>query len=292
MQVSGRAEPYWRQVLDYCAEGGLQAVLDEYAHVLRELARLDRRASRTSHVAEIAAEMRRGARHHDVSCGSMTCAGGGAEQSSPASSMRARFAAPLRRKRPVGGRREPSPAPSRSGRRSTRRSGPSSSRRPRSGQEGLDFHPYCHAIVHWNLPANPVDLEQREGRVHRYKGHAVRKNSALLRCCPPGDTATSTLGRLFERGSGDRATGQSDLVPFWVFSTGGRRGHRAPRSSPAAQPGQRAAGALRKSLAVYRMVFGQARQEELLAYLLDRVPDADRLRLAEDLRIDLSPPTA
>ena len=35
------------------------------------------------------------------------------------------------------------------------------------GQEGLDFHSYCHAVVHWNLPSNPVDLEQREGRVHR-----------------------------------------------------------------------------------------------------------------------------
>ena len=46
------------------------------------------------------------------------------------------------------------------------------------GQEGLDFHTYSHAIVHWNLPSNPVDLEQREGRVHRYKGHAVRKNVA------------------------------------------------------------------------------------------------------------------
>src|SRR5262249_40091201 len=31
------------------------------------------------------------------------------------------------------------------------------------GQEGLDFHHYCHAIIHWNLPSNPVDLEQREG---------------------------------------------------------------------------------------------------------------------------------
>ena len=47
------------------------------------------------------------------------------------------------------------------------------------GQEGLDFHQYSHAIVHWNLPGNPVDLEQREGRVHRYKGHAVRRNIAL-----------------------------------------------------------------------------------------------------------------
>lgn len=47
-------------------------------------------------------------------------------------------------------------------------------------EEGLDFHRYCHAVVHWNLPSNPIDLEQREGRVHRYKGHAVRKNVASL----------------------------------------------------------------------------------------------------------------
>ena len=42
----------------------------------------------------------------------------------------------------------------------------------------LDFHTWCHAVMHWNLPSNPVDLEQREGRVQRYKGHAVRKNIA------------------------------------------------------------------------------------------------------------------
>src|SRR5205814_3261270 len=46
------------------------------------------------------------------------------------------------------------------------------------GQEGLDFHHYCHAVTHWNLPSNPVDLEQREGRINRYKGHAVLKNIA------------------------------------------------------------------------------------------------------------------
>ncbi len=46
------------------------------------------------------------------------------------------------------------------------------------GQEGLDFHPYCHQIWHWDLPSSPVDLEQREGRVNRYKNYAVRKNIA------------------------------------------------------------------------------------------------------------------
>ena len=32
------------------------------------------------------------------------------------------------------------------------------------GQEGLDFHNYCRVIMYWNLPSNPMDLEQREGR--------------------------------------------------------------------------------------------------------------------------------
>ena len=51
------------------------------------------------------------------------------------------------------------------------------------GQEGLDFHPYCHRHYHWNLPHNPVDLEQREGRIHRYKGHAIRLNIAVDHAC-------------------------------------------------------------------------------------------------------------
>jgi len=44
------------------------------------------------------------------------------------------------------------------------------------GQEGLDFHWWSHAVVHWNIPANAVDFEQREGRVFRYGGHAVPRN--------------------------------------------------------------------------------------------------------------------
>jgi hypothetical protein len=36
--------------------------------------------------------------------------------------------------------------------------------------------------VHWNIPSNPVDFEQREGRVNRYAGHAVN---------PPGVSGDS-----------------------------------------------------------------------------------------------------
>src|SRR5262249_42459642 len=37
------------------------------------------------------------------------------------------------------------------------------------------FHVYCDRLVHWDLPASPVDLEQREGRINRYGGLAIRK---------------------------------------------------------------------------------------------------------------------
>lgn len=43
------------------------------------------------------------------------------------------------------------------------------------GQEGLDFHYYADQIVHWDLPANPVDFEQREGRINRHNCLAIRK---------------------------------------------------------------------------------------------------------------------
>src|SRR5262249_1185005 len=53
------------------------------------------------------------------------------------------------------------------------------------GQEGLDFHTYCDQLVHWDLPASPVDLEQRDGRINRYGGLAIRK--ALARQASPKD---------------------------------------------------------------------------------------------------------
>ena len=86
------------------------------------------------------------------------------------------------------------------------------------GQEGLDFHQYSHAIVHWNLPGNPVDLEQREGRVHRYKGHAVRKNAATVYGARPEVAASPDPWQtVFELAAADRPQGESEVFPYWVF---------------------------------------------------------------------------
>ena len=137
------------------------------------------------------------------------------------------------------------------------------------GQEGLDFHLYCHAVVHWNLPSNPVDLEQREGRVHRYKGHAIRKNLARIY----GDAALADdegdpWERVFSAAVASRTIGESDLVPYWVHP-GEAAIERYVPALPLSKEVSRLTE-LKRSLALYRLVFGQPRQEDLIEYLASR----------------------
>ena len=162
------------------------------------------------------------------------------------------------------------------------------------GQEGLDFHLWCHAVVHWNLPTNPVDLEQREGRVHRYKCHAVRRNIAeklgpdLLREGRPEGDPWETL---FERAAAGRDPDDGEMVPYWVFHQGRATIDRLVPMLPFSRESARLPR-LRKSLAVYRLAFGQPRQEELVEFLGDRISSDQRDRWLSQLRIDLSPPHA
>jgi hypothetical protein len=157
------------------------------------------------------------------------------------------------------------------------------------GQEGLDFHSYCHAVVHWNLPSNPVDLEQREGRVHRYKGHAIRKNVAC-RHAQSGITSFNQdpWEQMFCDALAKRLPGSTHLTPFWIYP-----GHAKIQRHVPAFPlsrDQNRMEVLRKSLAVYRMVFGQIRQDDLIAFLLTRFPENEIASIAKELRIDLTPP--
>ena len=49
-----------------------------------------------------------------------------------------------------------------------------------AASEGVDLHNYCHKIMHWHVPASPVEFEQREGRVDRRLSHLVRKRAYML----------------------------------------------------------------------------------------------------------------
>lgn len=285
--------PYWRRVLEYCAGGGLQAVLDEYAHVLVEHlgvsghspAAIEKdvsqamRSALTLRTATIFAdELKRSAE-------------GEPALDKKAMSFRTHYAVRFG----SGRSQEAAQVIAREGDVQKAFNSPfwpfvlcSTS----VGQEGLDFHLYCHAVMHWNLPSNPVDLEQREGRVHRYKGHAVRKNVArdYASSFGRGGTVDSDAWRtMFDRARQARAAETSDLVPFWVYTTeGGEQIERHLPLIPLSKDVARA-DSLRRSLALYRMAFGQSRQDDLVAYLQKHLDPAQIDEVVGQLQIQLAP---
>jgi hypothetical protein len=144
-------------------------------------------------------------------------------------------------------------------------------------------------VVHWNLPSNPVDLEQREGRVHRYKGHALRRNIASGFAAAAGSGGIDPWTAMFEAAQRFRAPGQNDLFPFWVVPSGPAKIERYVPAHPYSREALRHEN-LRRSLVLYRMVFGQNRQEDLVSYLAAQLPASAVPRLLDICRIDLTPP--
>jgi len=156
------------------------------------------------------------------------------------------------------------------------------------GQEGVDFHWWCHSLVHWNLPANPVDFEQREGRVHRFKGHAVRKNvgTAHREEAMKSDVADPWVAA-FAAAEGRRPPDMNDMWPWWVYP-GEAKIERWILSFPLSKDQQRELR-LKRDRALYRLAFGQPRQEDLLSILDQQGYVEDDVRVRE-LRINLQPP--
>lgn len=283
-----RAEPYWLRVVEYAVDGCLQAVLDEYAHVLRDSLGLGRQQPGEA-AAAIAEEMIRaiGLRSAAVGVDEVRVDHQKKSLVINGQRMRARFAARF------GQQSEDDNDGDRAGQVRAAFNSPfwpfvlaSTS----VGQEGLDFHHYCHAIVHWNLPSNPVDLEQREGRIHRYKGHAVRKNVAQMHGGSSGTPMTDRWETAFTAAAAEHAIATNELSPYWVFPTpGGAVIERHVPALPLSRDADRLVN-LRSALALYRMVFGQPRQDELVKFLQSRLSGPALAQVVSELRIDLEPP--
>ena len=267
LRVDDERIPYWRRVLTYGIDGNLQSVLDEFAHVLKENVGLAQRPGAEIAIGvanamhEALSSLRSLVRVDDLKA---TQHG---HIRSKEFSIRCRFTLRFGDVRDDDGQTLVHSGKVRQAFNSPFR--PFILASTSVGQEGLDFHPYCHVVYHWNLPSNPVDLEQREGRVHRYKGHAVRRNVSKAY----GLSALKSGGwrdpwdKLFSRAAEDRPKGMSELMPYWLFETEGgwsveRRVPLLPLSREVAKL-QR----LKQMLAIYRLAFGQPRQEDLLAYL-------------------------
>jgi hypothetical protein len=292
---AGPAGParYWQEVLRHCIDGNLQAVLDEHCHVLRDwlgFLNIDTEDRRVEAADDIASKL---ANALDLRTSSYRVDIPGRERHGPGIElhphrMRSRFAVAFGHQTLDQGGEARIEAVSKA---FNSPFWPFVLASTSIGQEGLDFHLWCHAVVHWNLPANPVDLEQREGRVHRYKGHAVRRNIAttfgpdlLDEGLAAGADPWNTL---FELAVAAREANDDEMVPYWVFHQGTARIERLVPNIPFSREAA-ALPRLRKTLAAYRLAFGQPRQAELVELLGRDFTSEDLQRL----RIDLSPPEA
>lgn len=154
------------------------------------------------------------------------------------------------------------------------------------GQEGLDFHLNCRKIVHWNLPSNPIDLEQREGRINRFKCLAIRQNIAKKY----GNIKFEydIWEDMFNEASKQEKGNNSDLVPYWSLPNTDKDTIKIERIVPMYPMSKDKVkyNRLIKVLSLYRLTLGQPRQEELLNALGNSLEQIDNI---EELFISLSP---
>jgi len=93
---------------------------------------------------------------------------------------------------------------------------------------------------------------------------------------------------MFQTAHDSRDEGQNDLFPFGLPHSETQRSSGILLHCPSAVTPQYAD--LLRTLVLYRMVFGQNR-EDLIQYLLTRLPPTEVKRIAEFYRVGLSPTT-
>lgn len=270
-------DAHWQDVLRYCKDGNLQSMLDEYFHLIKEGEVLDEKHHHhiidalTLHTASPEVES-----FHEFKA-RITKANSNRERK-----MRSNYAVAFGQTR---GETEGIVH-----RKDSIQGSFNSPMRPfvlattSIGQEGLDFHLYCRKVMHWNLPSNPVDLEQREGRINRFKCLTIRKN--IVQKFSDIQFKNDVWQEMFEAAEATKGEHQSDLIPYWCF--GKDQEVKIERMLPfyPMSRDENNYAHLIKILNYYRLTLGQPRQEELLEYVFSEVGDVEKLK---KIYIDLSP---
>lgn len=277
-------DAHWQNVLSYCKDGNLQSVLDEFAHILIESNGLIHSGRKSYHLHNLMLESIkvRSSSYNIDTYNAFQGRVSGKKEDRPVS-MRTHFA--------VAFAKGDGHTDKDADRRKSVRTSFNSPFRPfvlattSIGQEGLDFHYYCRKIMHWNLPSNPIDLEQREGRINRYKCHSIRQNVAK----GYGNIKfkDDIWAEMFENAkANEKGTGDSDLIPFWCLSK--NQDIKIERIIPMYPLSRDISSYQRliKILSLYRLTLGQPRQEELLEYIFTNCNDEEKLK---ELFINLSP---
>ncbi|EOV8093467.1 C-terminal helicase domain-containing protein [Vibrio parahaemolyticus] len=272
----GSKNAAWLQVLDYCAQGNLQAMLDEYCHLLATSG-----SSLESAYSKLLTAM--GIRSTPVYTHFWE---NRFDDKQEQSSLRCHYAVPLGTQKMTDDKGLSRVVNVRDAFNSPFRPFVLSS--TSIGQEGLDFHWYCSRVIHWNLPRNPIDIEQREGRVNRFKSLVVRKRLAEVF---DGDIDLNgdIWQQMFKAAEATQSHKCSDLEPYWFYPYGSAKIERIVPMYPMSKEIQKLDESL-KILALYRLAFGQPRQQELLDNLLHRNLTPDEIeKVKAYLIINLAP---
>ncbi|HDR9202728.1 TPA: hypothetical protein QDB48_004083 [Burkholderia vietnamiensis] len=154
------------------------------------------------------------------------------------------------------------------------------------GQEGLDFHHWCRTVCHWDPARGPVELEQREGRVARFAGLAIRRALAgrAGRPAPPRGVSPWVFLSEWAKTIED-ADQEIQLKPWWCLDEAETvQCHFAPAGSRE----HRQRELLERARALYRLVLGAASPGPLLEEL-----EADPTvtpEIARAASLNLAPP--
>lgn len=277
---------YLDRVMEYSIAGNLQAMLDEYFHLIREIEGLYSMKKIADYISDVLSIRSSTTKIDDAAS---VIRSTNKDDEIKSKSIRTHFAVDF-----AGQKLSTAKT---SGRQINIRQAFNSPFRPfvlattSVGQEGLDFHLYCRKIFHWNLPSNAIDIEQREGRINRYKGLVIRQN--LIKkyinhvSLKSNARAWDEIFSIAEKNEGS-GKGVCEIVPFW--HTNPEPNLKIERYVPLYSFSRdiEKYQELLKVLVYYRITFGQPRQEELIKALSDKVSKED-MDLIKDLLIDLSP---
>jgi hypothetical protein len=154
------------------------------------------------------------------------------------------------------------------------------------GQEGLDFHAWCDALVHWDLCRNPVDLEQREGRIQRFGGLSIRRAIAgqLAEAAMADRCDHESPWTRIETMANETISDKSGLAPWWVCKDGAV--NRYVFDVPTSEQ-KHWLHWMKEQRLLYRLALGQPNQEDLVEVLSSKL--AMDPQLIRNAVINLSP---
>lgn len=270
---------YHKKIIDYCISGNLQAVLDEYFYMLYDSSGINSPFELADNVQTLL-KIRVGTTNFETRDSLRTQSG---KKDKKSFSLRTSFA------RNFG---DKSATVEDSNREINLREAFNSPFRPfvlattSIGQEGLDFHYYSHKIMHWNLPYNPIDFEQREGRINRYKSHVIRRNIVEqidFKKLNPRESPWIQMFKITE----ENEKSKTGLIPFWHFSNSKYKIQRLVPLHPFSKDVKRYYELL-KVLKYYRLTFGQPSQSEIVEMLSQQnLTPENRLELMINLAPEL-----